>query len=67
MPDPIWETLIDPPITLLNALPCVIVSERLNASVPPAEPVIALDVASEPAVPPEPICSVPALMLVVPV
>ena len=52
---------------LAKSAPWVTASVRLKASVAPAEPVIALDGERAPAVPPEPIWSVPALMLVVPV
>ena len=67
VPEPACVRLIAPPITLLKCVPCVTVSVQLKASVPPAEPVITLVVANAPVVPALPICSVPALILVVPV
>ncbi len=67
VPEPIWATFIAPPIVLAKSVPEATVFVRLKASVAPAEPVIALDVESEPVVPLLPIWSVPAFTLVVPV
>jgi hypothetical protein len=47
-----------------KSVPWVSVFVRLKASVAPAAPVMAAELATEPAVPPSPSCSVPALMLV---
>ena len=67
MPAPVWLTLPEPLITELKSVPCVIVFERLKPRRAPDATLMALDAESEPAVPPLPICSVPAVTLVVPV
>ncbi len=59
MPEPAWFTAPVPEITFVT----VIVSERLKASV---ALFVTLPAPSEPDVPPSPIRSVPALIVVVP-
>ena len=67
VPGPACVTPPAPDITGLNSTPCVRVSDRLKARVAPAPTLSALATFTEPAVPPSPICSVPAFTRVVPV
>ena len=64
MPRPAWTTLPVPPMAEAKAVPWVMVLLRLNTRVPLF--VIALDVESDPVVPPFPSWSVPAVMVVEP-
>ena len=66
MPEPSCERFIAPPIVLPKSVPWVTVFVRLNASVAPAEPVIAPAAESAPLVPALPIWSRPASMVVAP-
>ena len=64
MPGPACTSPPLPVMTLPKLMPCVTLSLRLNASV--ALSVIGLTLGSEPKLPPLPICSVPAVILVEP-
>jgi hypothetical protein len=67
VPEPIWAMFTAPVIVPKVFEPCVIVLERLKASVPAGEPVIVLAVLITPVAPPLPSCSVPASIWVRPV
>ena len=65
VPLPAWMRFPVPPMLLAKSVPCVMVLERLKVSV--ALFMIALEAERFPVLPPLPIWSVPALMVVLPV
>ena len=68
VPDPAWVTAPSPVIAAVEkSVPWVTASDWLNLRFAPLAMLIALLVESDPAAPPLPSCSVPALIVVAPV